>query len=92
MDELHRLSVAGLLAAYRAHKTTPMDVLQWHLGRIDALDADLNAYVDLDREGAYQAAADSEARLASSAPRSLEGVPVGIKTNIAVRGLEWAGG
>ena len=92
MTPLHRLSVAGLAAAYRAGELTPERLLDRMFARIETVDAQLNALVDLDREGAYQAAAESLTYIRSGALRALEGVPVAIKANIAVRGLERAAG
>jgi aspartyl-tRNA(Asn)/glutamyl-tRNA(Gln) amidotransferase subunit A len=81
-------TIAELHAAYRAGAATPVEVVAAHLERIERLNPDLAAFTEVDRADALAAAA--EARL--DAPRPLEGVPVAVKSNIAVRGLEWNAG
>ena len=81
-------TIAELHAAYRAGAATPVEVVAAHLDRIERLNPALAAFTEVDRAGALAAAA--EARL--DAPRPLEGVPVAVKSNIAVRGLEWNAG
>lgn len=92
MDAPHRLSVAGLAAAYVAGQLTPEGVLDHMFARIRALDPELRAFIELNREGASRSAAESFERIRARAPRVLEGVPVAIKANIAVQNLEWAAG
>ncbi len=83
-------SIGGLHAAYAAGDTTPSAVAAEHFARIDRLDPRLRAFVECDRAGALSAAAESDRR--TRAPRLLEGVPVGIKSNIAVKGLAHTAG
>jgi aspartyl-tRNA(Asn)/glutamyl-tRNA(Gln) amidotransferase subunit A len=52
----------------------------------------LNAWRWLDAEGALQAAAESDARLARGAGRALEGQLLAIKANMAVTGWPYDGG
>ena len=92
MTELHRLDSAGLRAAYAAGTATPLEVVEHYLTRIDTHDPRIRAYIEIDREGAKAAAADSARRIAEGSARPLEGVPVAVKANIAVRGLEWNAG
>ncbi len=83
-------SVGGLHAAYAAGETTPSAVAAEHFIRIERLDPRLHAFVECDRVGALSAAAESDRR--TQAPRALEGVPIGIKSNIAVKGLAHTAG
>lgn len=92
MTELHRIDIAGLRAAYAAGETTPAAVVDHYLARIAALDPAIHAYVEVDREGAILAAAESGRRVAEGAARPLEGVPLAVKANIAVGGLDWNAG
>lgn len=89
MTAWHRLGIADLHAAYRAGVVTPSAVLAAQRARIAEIDPDLGAYIELDpRAGA----AESDARVASGVLRPLEGVPVAVKSNIAVAGLSWNAG
>ncbi|RYY27050.1 MAG: amidase [Sphingomonadales bacterium] len=92
MADLHRLDIAGLHGAYAAGETTPSAVVAQYLARIDRYNPALNAYVGIDREGALAAAALSDQRVAAGDMRALEGVPIAVKSNIAVKGLEWNAG
>jgi aspartyl-tRNA(Asn)/glutamyl-tRNA(Gln) amidotransferase subunit A len=84
--------IAGLHVAFGAGETTPAALAEAQLERIDRLNPRLNAFVDLDPEGAEQAAVESGTRFAAAAPRELEGVTIGIKSSIAVAGLPWTAG
>lgn len=86
------LDVAGLGAAYVAGEATASAVIAHHLARIERMDPCLHAFIEVDREGALRAAADCDARIAAREMRALEGVPVAVKANIAVGGLDWNAG
>lgn len=79
-------TIAELQAAYRTGETTPAAVVEAHLDRIERLNPGLAAFTEVDRGGARAAAA--AVRL--DAP--LGGVPVAVKSNIAVKGLDWNAG
>lgn len=86
--ELWKLGAAALADGYRRGEFTPVDVLAQCMGRIEADNAALNAIVTLDPDGAASAAKASAERWAKGAALGpLDGVPVTVKDNIAVRGL-----
>jgi aspartyl-tRNA(Asn)/glutamyl-tRNA(Gln) amidotransferase subunit A len=92
-DPLIAAGVAGLTALYAARSATPLRATEAYLGRIERLNPSLNAVLFVDTEGALRDAKASAARWAVGAPLSpLDGVPLGVKANIAVRGLPWHGG
>jgi amidase len=74
VDEL-----AGLV---RTGEISARELVQASLDRIDALNPELNAFVDVDHEGAL-AAADA---VAPGDERPFAGVPIGIKNNRALAG------
>lgn len=92
MIDWHQFDIASLRAAYAADETTPVEVVVHYLARIDRYDPALKAYIEVDRDRAMQAAAESVHRFANGNARALEGVPIAIKANIAVAGLEWNAG
>lgn len=92
MSDWHRLDIAGLRAAYAEGQVGTEAVIAHHFARIERFDPALRSFIELDRAGAAQAAEESAARWASGRPRALEGVPVAVKSNLAVAGLEWNAG
>lgn len=90
--DFHRLGITELHAAFARGDTTPSRVLDHFLGRIAALDPALRAFVDVDAKSARAAAFLSDARFAADSRRPLEGIPIAVKSNLAVKGLELAAG
>jgi aspartyl-tRNA(Asn)/glutamyl-tRNA(Gln) amidotransferase subunit A len=88
----HRLGIADLRSAYTRGTLTPTAYINDMLERIERLNPRLKAYIEIDRAGATLAAAESERRYNEDNQRPLEGVAVGVKANIAVRGLELSAG
>jgi amidase len=77
-----------LVRLYRGRKTSPLEVMQAVLARIDAVNPQVNAYVTVAREAALAAARRATAALrrrASLPP--LHGVPVSIKDLTATKGI-----
>jgi aspartyl-tRNA(Asn)/glutamyl-tRNA(Gln) amidotransferase subunit A len=76
------------LQAFGAKTLSPVELLTALLGRIEALDPRLNAFIRLDAEGAMRAARQAEAEINTGRSRGpLHGLPVGIKDIIDVAGL-----
>ena len=83
---LHTLSIA------RIRTGDAIAITNHALARIAALNPQLRAFTALDTANARAAAAVSAARIAAGNPRPLEGVPIGIKANIAIAGLATTAG
>jgi len=82
-----RDDACGLLARYGAKETMPSTVLETLLERIARIDPALGAYCALD-PAVHKAALASDERWAAGRPcGTLDGVPLIIKDNLAVRGL-----
>jgi aspartyl-tRNA(Asn)/glutamyl-tRNA(Gln) amidotransferase subunit A len=80
MNELLALPLTDLAARLRARKASPVELMEAVLARIEATNADLNAFVALHpREKLLADARDAEARLARGEARPLEGIPLGVK-------------
>jgi aspartyl-tRNA(Asn)/glutamyl-tRNA(Gln) amidotransferase subunit A len=92
MGDWHRLGITELHAAYNREDVTPVDVVDHYLARINAFNPELKAFIEIDEAGARAAAAASAARFVADTQRPLEGVPIAIKANIAVKGLELSAG
>ena len=82
------VSASDLLRRYKARKTSPLEVMQAVLARIDAVNPALNAYVTLARESALAEARKATDALTRSAALSpLHGIPVSIKDLTPTKGL-----
>lgn len=86
-EELWQLSVAELGAAYRAGTLSPVEVTEAFLSRIDHLDGQLHAFVDVTRDLARSQAADAERRIRAGESAPLLGIPVSIKDAFHVEGV-----
>jgi Asp-tRNA(Asn)/Glu-tRNA(Gln) amidotransferase A subunit family amidase len=93
MPELTFLSAASMAEQIQQKKLSPVDLIEAHLTRIQELNPKLNAFVQIDVEGARR-----QALLAEEAMRDgrelgvLHGVPLSIKSSIEVAGLRWEAG
>jgi Asp-tRNA(Asn)/Glu-tRNA(Gln) amidotransferase A subunit family amidase len=78
-------TAAEIADAVRNGTLSPLDAVQQALDRIDAVEPQIHAWVELDREGALRQAREFADRDLASLP--LAGVPVGIKDIVDVAGL-----
>jgi aspartyl-tRNA(Asn)/glutamyl-tRNA(Gln) amidotransferase subunit A len=87
MNDILALDGASLLAAYRSHTLSPVEVVDAALAAIDRFNPVVNAFNVVDRDGARAAARASEERWAKGAPRGItDGLPFTVKDNVI-----WAG-
>src|SRR5215469_16366783 len=88
-SELHEMTAVELSEAFRSGDASPVEAAEACLGRIEALDAEINAFCLIDRDTTMAEAEASEARWSEAAPLSaLDGVPVAIKDLLLTKG--WA--
>jgi aspartyl-tRNA(Asn)/glutamyl-tRNA(Gln) amidotransferase subunit A len=88
MTAIHNLTAQALSSAYKARELSPVEVAQAALARIPAWEPKINAMYIVDAEGALAQAQASEARWRAGAPLGpLDGVPITIKDNIALKGF-----
>ncbi len=92
MSDWHRLGITELQSAFARDQVTPSALLEYYLARIDAHNPVLRAFIEVDRDGARAAAQESDRRFQRDTQRPLEGIVIGIKANIAVKGLELSAG
>ena len=84
---MYELGAAELSAAYESRELSPVEVVETCLARIEALDADINAFCHVDPDASCRAALESERRWMEGHPLSpLDGVPVAIKDLLLTRG------
>ena len=93
MSELAMLSAVSMAEQIRQKKLSPVELVEAHLQRIERLNPELNAFVQVDMEGARRQAHAAE--IAVSRKQNLgplHGVPVSIKSSIEVAGLRCEAG
>src|SRR2546427_2472208 len=87
------LSIGEASEDIRSWMTTPTELVEEALERIDELDGEIQAFVTVLREQALVEAAKAEAEQRTGFYRSpLHGVPIGIKDIIAVKGVRTTAG
>ena len=80
-------TVAALRQALTEGTITSGELTAFYLSRIERLNPALGAVISVSPDAAADARARDEARVAGAAPGPLDGIPVLIKDNIAVRGM-----
>jgi Asp-tRNA(Asn)/Glu-tRNA(Gln) amidotransferase A subunit family amidase len=80
-------TLAEITQEIRSKKISPVEIIELHLRRIEALQPKLNAFVHLDSEGAREQARTAETSVLRGAQLGpLHGVPLTIKSCIDVAG------
>ena len=87
MDPIFQGGIAEMAHGVREKKISPSEIVDAHLQRFEKLQPKLNAFVNVDAEGARRAAKAAEAAiLRGDAQGALLGVPVSVKSCIDVAG------
>ena len=93
MRELTFLSAVSMAEQIRQKKLSPVELVEAHLARIEELNPRLNAFVQVDAEGARRQARAAEAAVREGRKLGvLHGVPLSIKSSMEVAGLPWEAG
>src|SRR6195952_1193343 len=80
MTDLTRLSASALAEKLAAREVSSVEAVRAHLDRIEAVDADVHAFLHVAGENAVRTAAEIDERRASGEPLGpLAGVPIAIK-------------
>jgi Asp-tRNA(Asn)/Glu-tRNA(Gln) amidotransferase A subunit family amidase len=93
MSELTFLPAVSMAEQIRHKKLSPVGLVEAHLTRIEKLNPKLNAFVQVDAEGARrQARAAEESVTRGEKVGPLHGVPISIKSSIEVTGMKCEAG
>lgn len=86
-NDFSTMPAASLIAGFRAHAFSPVDVATAMLDRIGRCNPQLNAFTSVDAEGALASARQSQERWHRGQPLgALDGVPVTVKELLAAKG------
>ena len=87
MAAFNYFSIAETLERFRRKEISPVEMINAHLQRAQALQPKLNAFVHLDAESALAQARQAEAAIQRGEPlRALTGIPLTVKSCIDVAG------
>jgi Asp-tRNA(Asn)/Glu-tRNA(Gln) amidotransferase A subunit family amidase len=93
MSDLTFLPATVMAEEIRKRRISPVELVEAHLAQIEKLNSKLNAYVQVDAEGARKAAREAEAAVMPEKQIGpLHGVPISIKSSISVAGLRCEAG
>jgi amidase len=93
MSELTFCSAVSMAEQIRQKKLSPVELVEAHLARIEKLNPKLNAFVQVDAEGARRQARAAEESVASGENLGpLHGVPISIKSSMEVKGMRCEAG
>jgi Asp-tRNA(Asn)/Glu-tRNA(Gln) amidotransferase A subunit family amidase len=92
-SDLTFLPAIEMARQIREKKISPVELAEAHLTKIDRLNPRLNAYVHVDAETVLREARQAEnALMSGQALGPLHGVPISIKSSIAVAGMKFESG
>jgi Asp-tRNA(Asn)/Glu-tRNA(Gln) amidotransferase A subunit family amidase len=93
MPEPTFLSAVSMAGQIRQKKLSPIKLVDAHLARIEKLNPKLNAFVQIDAEGARNQARAAEDAVTRHQPLGpLHGVPISIKSSMEVKGMRHEAG
>jgi Asp-tRNA(Asn)/Glu-tRNA(Gln) amidotransferase A subunit family amidase len=92
MSDLTFLSAVAMAAQIRQRELSPVELVEAHLARIEKLNPKLNAFVQVDAEGARRQARAAEDAVSHEKLGPLHGVPISIKSSIEVNRMRCEAG
>ncbi len=93
MIEEKKFNIKETSELFKAKKTTPVECTKAYLDRISEHNHKLNAFVKVLADSALKMAEESQKRFEAGSSKSLlDGIPIAIKDNIAIEGIETTAG
>jgi Asp-tRNA(Asn)/Glu-tRNA(Gln) amidotransferase A subunit family amidase len=87
--QIHQLSLSETAEHIRARRLSPLEVVRAHLARIEQVNPNLNALIELRPDAALREAQTAEDAIVQGRSLGpLHGVPISIKSSVAVAGLK----
>ena len=89
----HTLTITAAAEQIRIHQLSPVELVRSCLQRIDQLESRLQAWVTIDRDGAFAAARHCEEEIQRGHYRGpLHGIPIGVKDIFYTAGMKTTAG
>jgi len=93
MSDLLFHTAAAMAQQVRERSVTSIELVESHLHQIERLNPRLNAFVEVDTQGALRAARGADQALSDGqSPGPIHGVPISIKSSVEVAGLRCESG
>src|SRR6185295_18581215 len=81
-------SISELARQVSSGEVTARATVERSVNAAEALNETLNAFLEIDRKGALARADEIDQKKSDNKPGSLAGIPIAIKDNLCVRGLQ----
>jgi len=91
--DLLRLSIRQLTAGFSNRHFSPSDLVEQSFAAIEERNGEIRAFLNIRFEEAKHEAFEASKRWRDGIPLStIDGIPFGVKANIALKGMPWHGG
>jgi aspartyl-tRNA(Asn)/glutamyl-tRNA(Gln) amidotransferase subunit A len=88
MTQLHEMSAAELVGSIARRDLSPVELVEYFLGRVSSIDPVVRSFVTLDHDSIRREAKQAEQRVSSGEPLGpLHGLPVSVKDLIVTKGI-----
>ncbi len=85
--EIYSQTIKEARSAIDRGDVSPVELVKAVLGRIDAVEEEVSAYITVNRDDAVEQAKQAEKSIKDGVKRSLNGIPIAVKDNICTEGI-----
>lgn len=85
--EIYSQTIKEARSAIDRGDVSPVELVKAVLGRIDAVEEEVSAYITVNRDDAVEQAKQAEKSIKDGDKRSLNGIPIAVKDNICTEGI-----
>jgi len=85
--EIYSQTIREASSAIERGDVSPVELVKAVLGRIDAVEGEVGAYITVNMDDAVEQAKQAEKSIKNGVKRSLNGIPIAVKDNICTEGI-----
>ncbi len=85
--EIYSQTIKEARSAIDRGDVSPVELVKAVLGRIDAVEEEVSAYITINRDDAVEQAKQAEESITDGVKGSLNGIPIAVKDNICTEGI-----